>query len=314
MENLLFCLNITGPIFLLMVIGICLKRIGWIEESFAAQMNGFVFRLPLPLLVFHDLATVDFFEVWDLKFVAFCFSVTVLSIFIAIGLSFLLKDKSVQGEFIQVSYRSSAALLGIAIIQSIYGRAEMASLMIVASVPLYNMMAVIVLAVYKGERGGIDKQMMRKTAKEIAGNPIIWGIVMGICWSVLRIPMPQVLEKTVANISSIAAPLGLIAMGASFDIRKAFAQIKPSVFAAFLKLIGFAAIFLPLAIKMGFKEQKLIAILVMLGSATTVSCFVMAKNMKHEGVLTSSVVMLTTIFSAFTLTGWLFALKTVGLI
>ena len=59
-----------------------------------------------------------------------------------------------------------------------------------------------------------------------------------------------------------------------------------------MKLVVFVAIFLPIAVKLGFRQEELIAILVMLGSATTVSSFVMAKNMGHEGVLSSSVVML----------------------
>ena len=52
----------------------------------------------------------------------------------------------------------------------------------------------------------------------------------------------------------------------------------------------------------------------MAGSATTVSSYIMAKNMGHEGHLTSAVVMLTTLLSAFTLTGWLFLLKTAGMV
>ena len=78
--------------------------------------------------------------------------------------------------------------------------------------------------------------------------------------------------------------------------------------------VSYTHLFLPLAVRLGYTKERLIAILVMLGSATTVSCFVMAKNMGHEGVLTSSTVMLTTFFSAFTLTGWLFLLKTLGLV
>ena len=76
-----------------------------------------------------------------------------------------------------------------------------------------------------------------------------------------------------------------------------------------MKLIGLCAIFLPIAVKLGFRTDKLVAILIMLGSATTVSSFVMAKNMGHEGTLSSSVVMLTTMFSAFTVTGWLYILR-----
>ena len=90
--------------------------------------------------------------------------------------------------------------------------------------------------------------------------------------------------------------------------------VTMSVAAVFIKLIGFCALFLPAAVALGFRESELVAILVMLGSATTVSCFVMAKNMGHEGVLTSSVVMLTTLFSGFTLTGWIYLLRSFALI
>ena len=96
--------------------------------------------------------------------------------------------------------------------------------------------------------------------------------------------------------------------------RKHWEKVRPAVTATFIKLVGFVAIFLPLAAYLGFRREELIAILVMLGSATTVSSFVMAKNMGHEGVLSSSVVMLTTLFSAFTLTGWLYLLKSLALI
>ena len=90
--------------------------------------------------------------------------------------------------------------------------------------------------------------------------------------------------------------------------------MKPAMTAAFIKLVGFVAVFLPVAVSLGFRREELVAILVMLGSATTVSCYVMARNMGHEGVLSSSVIMLTTMFSAFTLTMWLFVLKSFSLV
>ena len=138
MENLIFSLNATVPIFLMMVLGMIFRKIGWMDIEFAEEMNKFVFLVPLPVLLFSDLATVDFEEVWNIRFVIFCFIVTFISIAIVAGISFLWKDKTIQGEFIQSSYRSSAALLGIAFIQNIYGNAGMAPLMIIGSVPLYN--------------------------------------------------------------------------------------------------------------------------------------------------------------------------------
>ena len=314
MDNLVFSLNATVPIFLMMVLGLFFNKIGWMDEEFANKMNKFVFRMPLPVLLFGDLAVVDIKEAWDTKFVIFCFIITLISITIAIGISCLLKDRNIQGEFIQAAYRSSAALLGIAFIQNIYGNSGQAPLMIIGSVPLYNIMAVVVLSVFKPGNNSFDKALVKKTLKGIATNPIIIGIVAGFVWSALKLSMPTILHKVVSNVGATATPMGLMSMGATFELRKATSKMKPTIVAVFMKLVGFCAVFLPVAAVLGFRNEELIAILVMLGSATTVSCFVMARNMGHEGTLSSGVIMMTTLLSAFTLTMWLDVLRSFGLV
>mgnify|MGYP002569813832 CR=1 FL=1 len=314
MENLIFSLNATIPIFLMMLLGMLFRKLGWMDEVFAAKMNKFVFLVPLPVLLFEQLATVDFSEVWDIKFILFCFVVTAISITISTLISLLWKDRSIKGEFIQATYRSSAALLGIAFIQNIYGTAGMAPLMIIGSVPLYNIMAVVVLSVFKPGNNSFDKALVKKTLKGIATNPIIIGIVAGFVWSALKLPMPSILHKTVSSIGATATPMGLMSMGATFEMKKATSKMKPTLVAVFMKLIGFCAIFLPVAAMLGFRNEQLIAILVMLGSATTVSSFVMARSMGHEGTLSSGVIMMTTLLSAFTLTMWLDVLRSFGLV
>ena len=314
MENLIFSLNATIPIFLMMLLGMLFRKLGWMDEVFAAKMNKFVFLVPLPVLLFEQLATVDFSEVWDIKFILFCFVVTAISITISTLISLLWKDRSIKGEFIQATYRSSAALLGIAFIQNIYGTVGMAPLMIIGSVPLYNIMAVVVLSVFKPGNNSFDKALVKKTLKGIATNPIIIGIVVGFVWSALKLPMPLILHKTVSSIGATATPMGLMSMGATFELRKATSKMKPTIVAVFMKLVGFCAVFLPVAAVLGFRNEELIAILVMLGSATTVSSFVMARNMGHEGTLSSGVIMMTTLLSAFTLTMWLDVLRSFGLV
>ena len=314
MENLIFSLNATIPIFLMMLLGMLFRKLGWMDEVFAAKMNKFVFLVPLPVLLFEQLATVDFSEVWDIKFILFCFVVTAISITISTLISLLWKDRSVKGEFIQATYRSSAALLGIAFIQNIYGTAGMAPLMIIGSVPLYNIMAVVVLSVFKPGTNSFDKALVKKTLKGIATNPIIIGIVAGFVWSALKLPMPSILHKTVSSIGATATPMGLMSMGATFEMKKATSKMKPTLVAVFMKLVGFCVVFLPMAALLGFRNEEMIAILVMLGSATTVSCFVMARNMGHEGTLSSGVIMMTTLLSAFTLTMWLDVLRSFGLV
>ena len=132
--------------------------------------------------------------------------------------------------------------------------------------------------------------------------------------SACRIQFPVIVTKTINNISVLATPLALLGLGAGFEGRKALKQLKPTAVASFLKLVALPAIFLPLAVSMGFTQQKLVAILIMLGSPTTVSCYIMAKNMGHEGTLTSSVVVATTFLSSVTLTAYLFLLRSLGLI
>lgn len=217
MENLIFSLNATIPVFLLMVLGFVFRKLGWLDQAFAEKMNKFVFLVPLPVLLFQDLATVDFRAMWDGKFVFFCFGVTFLGIALSALLSMTLKDRSLRGEFIQASYRSSAALLGIAFIQNIYGSAGIAPLMIIGSVPLYNVMAVLVLSLFQPGQRGLDRAALKNTLKGIVTNPIILGIGVGMGWSLLRLPVPPIAEKTIGNIAATATPLGLMAMGATFD-------------------------------------------------------------------------------------------------
>ena len=115
-------------------------------------------------------------------------------------------------------------------------------------------MAVVVLSFFKPGQKGMDKALIKKTLIGIITNPIIIGIVAGLLWSALKLPMPVILHKAVSSIGGVATPMGLMAMGATFDIKKAFGKIKPTV------------------------------------------------------------VMLTTMCSAFTLTGWLYIMKCFGLV
>lgn len=314
MENLIFSLNATIPIFLMMVLGVFFRKTGLLKENMINGLNQFVFKATLPVLLFGDLAKQDFAEAWNGKFVAFCFVVTLVSISFVALMSMALKDKSQRGEFIQGAYRSSAAILGIAFITNIYGNSGMAPLMIIGSVPLYNIMAVVVLSFTKPGQNGMSPELIKKTLKGIATNPIILGILAGALWSVLRLPMPTILTKTVSSLGGLTTPLGLMAMGAAFNWSEAKSGMGPAFAASFMKLIGLCTLFLPVAVLLGFREAELIAILVMLGSSTTVSSYVMARNMGHSGVLSSSIVAITTLGSAFSLTFWLYVLKTLALI
>ena len=71
-------------------------------------------------------------------------------------------------------------------------------------------------------------------------------------------------------------------------------------------------IFLPIAIALGFRDQALATLLIMLGAPTTATSYVMAKNMGADEVLTSSAVVATTLLSAFSITFWIFLFRQLG--
>lgn len=310
-ENLRFSLNASVPIVLMMIFGYICRKIDLLDEHTTAKLNKFTFRAALPALLFMDLSTADFRAVWDGKLVGFCVIVTFLSVGIAVLYSLFHKDKNERGEIIQACYRSSAAILGIAFVKNIYGESLMAALMIVGTVPIYNIIAVAVLAATSPEKKGKSKkELLADTLKGVLTNPIIIGIAAGIIWSLLKIPQPAIMSKTVSYMGNMATPLSLSALGASFRTSEARSKVGVTVGICFIKLVLFCGIFLPIAISTGFRGEKLVAILVMLGSATTGSCFVMSKNFGHNGTITAFSVMLTTICSAFTLTLWLFLLRT----
>ena len=316
MSDFLFSINVTFPIFLVMVIGWVLHQIGMLDEHFVTVANRFNFKVTLPFMLFRDIASVDIWEVFDLKFVLFCAIVSTICFWSIWGLTkVFLKDKSMRGAFVQASFRSSAAVMGLAFISNIYGTSAMGPLMIIGAVPLYNIYSVIVLTFEANDSTGIDKKAkIRQAGINICKNPIILSILAGLIVGLLGIQFPTLVNKTVSNVAQMATPLALITIGAGFEGRKALAKIAPTMAASMIKLVLQPLVFLPVAAWMGFSGEKMIAILIMLASPTTPSCYIMAKSMNNDEVLTASVIVTTTLMAAFTLTGWIFLLKTLGYI
>lgn len=316
MDSFIYSLNATVPVFLTMIIGNILNRIGLIDRHFSNIADKFVFKICLPCLLFLNLSTTNIRQNFDIQYLSYCFGVTLISILVIWFFSRkFMGNKSMVGAFVQGSYRSSAAILGIAFIQNIYGTAEMAPLMIIGSVPLYNIFAVIVLVLESNDAATQqDGKRIRAAFTGILKNPIIIGIFLGLIASYFNFSLPNMLNKTVQNLGVMASPLALISIGASFEGSKAIAKIKPTAIASFLKLIGLAGIFLPLAVYLGFRDQKLIAIIIMLASPCTPTAYIMAKNMNGDATLASSIVVTTTLFSSLTLTGWIFLARLLELI
>ncbi|MGN0350287.1 MAG: AEC family transporter [Roseburia sp.] len=316
MENFLFSINVTIPIFLVMVLGWALRQKGMLNDNFVTVANRFNFKVTLPFMLFRDISSVNIREVFDLKYVLFCaLASTACFWLIWGGTRLFVKEKSLRGAFVQASFRSSAAVMGLAFIQNIYGSSAMGPLMIIGAVPLYNIYSVIVLTFEaEEEEGGRNTDKIKKACVNIVKNPIIIAIFLGMAVALCNIEFPTLVNKTINTVAQMATPLALIVIGAGFEGKKALAKLKPTLAAASIKLVIQPLIMLPIAAWLGFTGEKMVAILIMLASPTTPSCYIMAKSMKNDDVLTASIVVTTTLLAAFTLTFWIFILKTLGYI
>lgn len=313
MENFIYSINATLPIFLLIILGKILHKTGLIDDHFTKVADRYVFLIALPALVFKDLTENNIRDNFNGSYVLFCFLVTLFIILAIWGLTELfMKKEEEKGAFIQAAYRSSAAILGLAFIDNMYDGAGMAPLMIIGAVPLFNIFAVITLTL-KGNNGG-QKPDLKTTFINVFKNPILLSILVSLPFAFLDLHFPVFINKAISSIGNTATPLALISIGASFEGRKAIQKLKPTLIASFIKLILLAALFLPLAVYLGYRNQELMAILIMLGSPATVSCYIMAKNTGNDHILTSSIIVLTTLLSSVTLTAWIFVLRSAGVL
>lgn len=315
MDNFIFSINSTMPVFLVILLGYILKVRGFLTEQFADMANKFCFNIALPIMLFQDISKTNVKEDMDVRFFFYCLIVTIVMFALVwVGAKLFVRDKTMVGAFAQAGARGSAAILGVAFVENICGDIGMTALMIVASVPFFNMLSVIILVCESPDGGKSGKAKIKNSIKNIAKNPIIIGILLGLLASLIEFKAPVMMDRSFDYIGRTATPIALIAIGAGFNLNEALTRLKPAIAASIIKLIGLPAVFLPIAIKMGFRDAEMVAILVMLAAPTTVSSYVMAKSMNNDHVLASNVIVLTTLLASVTLTMWVFVLRSMGMI
>lgn len=310
LDSFIFSLSVTLPVFLVMLLGMVLRRAGLFTEAWATVTDRYVFRVALPVLLFRDISQMDIKGEFNGGFVAFSGVSSLLMFLLALCISLLVvKNRRSVGAFAQGAARGSAAVLGVALAENIYGSSGLVPMMIFVAVPVFNVMSVILLSSADGRGGGFVRIL-----RGVVTNPIIWGVVIGLPFSLFKVTLPAVVTRTVDTVSATATPLALLAVGAAFRIGGVGGRLRLAGIASAVKLILLPGIFLTAAALFGFRDSALVAILVMSGAPTTVTSYIMTKNMHGDHVLASDIVMLSTAASVVTVPFWVFLLRYLSLI
>ena len=149
MSNLLFSINIVLPIFIIIGIGIILRKSGVINATVLESLSTIVFKVALPAKLFLDTYTSDFTKIFNINFVLFAVIATTASfLLLLIILQFFVKDYKKLAAMVHGGYRANYVFLGLPLTQNILGKSMVpcTSLIIIFVVPLYNVLAVILLS------------------------------------------------------------------------------------------------------------------------------------------------------------------------
>lgn len=315
MESLLYSVNVTVPVFAMMVLGYVLRRLHVINVEYIKCSNRLTFRVLLPVMLFNSMRTSDLRIAFSLDFLLFCFAfLLIYPLVVWLAASRFIKDRKKLGSFVQGTFRGNTAVIGVSVAQNIYGSdLGPMPLMLALSMFMYNTVSVLILTC-NGSSDTSPKQQVVSVCKGIATNPIIWGILLGMVCSLTRLQFPTAIDKIFTNIGGIASVVSLIAAGGGFSMESFRADAKLIGAATVTKLLVMPFAALTLGYLIGCRGVTLFSLLVMSGVSTATTSAVMARELKCDENLAINILAVTTLCAAFTLTMWVCVLYSLGLL
>lgn len=311
MENLMISANAVLPMCLVMALGYGTRRLGWLRREEISTINKIAFRIFLPCLLYYNIYCSDLSGSFDPLLMAFAVGGVLLTFGLALGYTLLTeKLPERRGVLIQGMFRSNYVIMGIPVATALLGADQLGtvSILIAVIVPLFNMLAVVVLEVFRGQ-----KPKPLHILGQIAKNPLVIGSVLGILTLVAGIRLPHILEQTIQSVSAIASPLQLFLLGAFFQFSGLKTYRRELVTVSIAKLIVSPGLFLGLGALLGFRGVAFVSLIGIFASPTAVNSFTMAQQMGGDAELAGDTVVVTSAVSMLTMFLWVFLFKSLGM-
>lgn len=330
-----FSFNAVAPILLVTVAGYIIKLSGLFDDAFFKKCNTLVFRVFLPILLFKNV--YDIKSISDINFSALLYCVIAILVLCLIGnlsAKIFADNRQQKGVINQCAFRSNYAIIGIPLAESL-GTAEataFAGVLSAVSIPLFNVLAVILLSYYSQKDSDTN---IKTTLKSAAKNPLIRGVGLGIIVLLVRqfIPVSDTgelvfsvkndlpfLYSAVSNLARAASPLALVVLGARFDFSAVKSLIKPITASVILRLIVAPLVGIGIAIAlsktgiMPFTATEYPALISLFGTPVAVSSAVMVGEIGGDEQLAGQLVVWTSLMSVFSIFITVFLMKSLGFI
>ncbi len=302
----MFIINSIAPIFLLIVLGKILQKAGFFPDAFFKGLNRLVFWFALPALLISGTSTAKLELEIISKIILLCTLATLLSLLFAWAVGRLLKLPATKtGAFIQGSFRSNGAFIGLPVI--IYslgtldpGAEALGTLILAPLVVLYNILGVTTL-LHFGPKKHRSGESIAAFLLQMVKNPLIIACAVGLTLNLTDSVLPTFLLRPIDALGKAALPLILMSIGASLTFEPLHDAAPPSLIASLIKVVVTPVIGFLLAglFDLGTTEQ-MIAIFYLAAPAAGMS-YVMAEVMGNDATLAGRIVALSTLLSGITL-------------
>lgn len=305
-------LEITLPVFLMVFLGLGLKRIGWIDQHFITTASMLVFKVTMPALLFLSIIKADLGEALQPDVIGYFLGYTILSFFLAWGWAIWRHPRVERGIFTQGAFRANNGIVGLALAASQYGDygLSLGGVIAGAVIVLYNIFCVFILSLYSEASATDFKSLIKNMAK----NPLILSVIAAIPFALLGIRLPSWIMTSGGYLAGMSLPLGLICIGGTLSISAFKRSSTIAIDASLWKVVWVPLLGVLGALAVGIQGPALGVIFLYLGCPGAAASFVMAKAFKSNDKLAANIIVITTFASMFTLSVGIFLLKWLGLI
>ena len=328
MDSLIFALTAVAPIVLMIIIGFSLKKCGFIRPDFVKAGNKLVFRVFLPAMLFLNVYKIDSIGGIDPGYILYAVIAQIVIFLVGLPIVIASTDKPERrGVLLQGIFRSNYALIGIPLAEALFGSEGViiASLLSAAVIPVFNILAVISLSVFRRNAG--QRPSVKNILLDIVRNPLIQGIALGVLALAVRavfvhydvtFRLNQItpLFKVLQYLSDMATPLALLVLGAQFEfsaVKELRREILVGIFMrnVFVPLLGVGVAYLFFSSQ--FNGAHFASFVAMFATPVAVSSVPMAQEMDGDLALAGQLVVWTTLVSGISVFIVAFLLKAAGI-
>lgn len=312
MEMIVLGLSVVLPLFVVMSIGYLSRKVKLIDDSGVGVVNRLVFWVFLPAILFVSVYETDLKEVFNIPLILF----SVLGTTVVFVGSFILvpkleKKRDRCGVVIQGLIRGNEVYFGFPIVVSLIGAQYLGlmSIVVAFAVIFYNGYSIFALEYFKGDT--VDK---KEIFKNLITNPFILATFFAVAMNLVGIVIPDVLMTGIRSLASVATPLALFLLGASFNFTSTKGYLNEVIWTTIFRLIIIPGIVIALSILMGFSSAEVVILFVTFGVPTAVASYSMARQLNADYELASQIVVYTSSFAILTVFIWTIVLQMLGVI